>query len=62
MPKEDSHTLLTADQVAQRLGLHVYTVREMLRSGDLVGYKIRNRKWRVKESDLEKFLKKYKRR
>lgn len=57
-----TEALLTANQVAERLNMHVYTVRELLRSGDLMGYKIRNRRWRVKASDVEKFLKKYSRR
>ncbi len=51
----DLPSLLTIAQVAERLVLNEWTVRKMLRSGELKAYKIRNR-WRVKLSDLDEFI------
>ena len=51
--------MLTVNQVAMLLYMNPYTVREMLRNGDLTGFKIRNTRWRVKESDLNDFISKY---
>jgi len=49
--------MLNVTDVAKRTGLNPYTVRAMLRDGeDLIGYKIRGR-WKVKESDLNSYMK-----
>jgi len=56
-PMEDDRqdNLLTADEVAARLRLHVYTVYELLRTRRLIGFQIR-RRWRIRQSSLDKFM------
>lgn len=44
--------LLTPDEVAKRLRVKGYTVREWLRTGKLKGFRAGGR-WRVREEDLE---------
>jgi len=46
---------LTSEQVASLLQVHPFTVLKYLKSGRLEGVKI-GRVYRVKESDVEKFL------
>jgi excisionase family DNA binding protein len=48
--------LLTPEQVADRLSLSVLTVRAWLRSGRLPGVKPGGRVWRVRESDLDAYI------
>ena len=60
MVTQSESDMLTVNQVAKRLNLNPYTVRELLRNGDLCGFKIKDTRWRVKESDLEEFVSKYK--
>ena len=48
--------LLTPDQVAERLSLSVLTVRAWLRSGRLPGVKPGGRVWRMRESDLDAYI------
>lgn len=48
--------LLTPDQVAERLSLSVLTVRAWLRSGRLPGVKPGGRVWRVREIDLDEYI------
>lgn len=48
--------LLTPEQVAERLGLSVLTVRDWLRSGRLPGVKPGGRVWRVREHDLDEYI------
>jgi excisionase family DNA binding protein len=59
MVTQDSESMLTVNQVARRLSLNPYTVRELLRNGDLIGFKIRDVRWRIKVTDLEAFIQKY---
>lgn len=47
--------LLTVSQVAERLSFNPYTVRDLLRRGELKGSKILST-WRVQESDLDDFV------
>jgi excisionase family DNA binding protein len=49
---------LTVPEVAERLSLAEWTVRQWLRVGKLRGYQIGGRRagWRVDESDLQAFL------
>ena len=47
--------LLTAQEVADYLGLHLVTVRDMLRTGKLPGRKV-GREWRTLRSELEAWL------
>ena len=47
--------LLTQKEVAERLTLSPKTVGDWLRAGKLKGIKI-GRLWRVKESDLQRFI------
>lgn len=51
----DTPNLLNITQVAERLNFNAWTVRKILRNGELTGSKIRNR-WRVKPSDLEEYI------
>lgn len=56
MPEE---RLLTTQEVAQRLGLHIDTVRDLLRRGELKGHLFGRRGgWRVRQVDLEAFIEK----
>lgn len=50
--------LLTVPEVAERLRVSAYTVREWLKAGRLPGYRPGGTKagWRVKESDVSRFL------
>jgi len=48
--------LLTPEEVAKKLAMSVKSVRNWLRQGKLKGIKV-GRLWRIRESDLEEFLK-----
>jgi excisionase family DNA binding protein len=52
----DKDPVLTPEQVAERLHISPLTVGNWLRSGKLKGVKV-GRLWRVRERDLEAFLK-----
>lgn len=54
--KQAQDQLLTPEDVAERLRVSRLTVGNWLRSGTLKGVKV-GRLWRVRESDLENFLK-----
>ena len=47
--------LYTAQEVADCLGCSLQTVYELVRSGELPSLKVRS-SWRVRESDLEKYI------
>ena len=47
----------TAEQAAEILQVTAAVVREWLKGGKLKGTKVAGRLWRIKESDLEAFLK-----
>ena len=47
--------MLTVREVAQRLKLREYTVRDYIRKGNLPAAKF-GRVWRVSETDLEAFI------
>lgn len=51
---------LTVDQVAERMGRKPSTVRGWLAGGDLQGYKLQGRDWRVTEDALRRFVEKQK--
>jgi len=46
---------ITPEEVAQQAHLHVDTVKRMLRSGQMPGYKIGNQ-WRIKLTELNEWL------
>jgi excisionase family DNA binding protein len=49
--------LLTPEQVAEYLQVHVETVRRWLRSGELRGINLGGRsRWRVRREDLQRFI------
>lgn len=53
----DEDKLLTTEQVADRLGLSVWTVRKWLEQGKLRGSLLSRRGgWRVREADLNAYL------
>jgi len=54
--KETQECLLTPEEVARRLNVSLVTVGRWLREGKLKGVKA-GRQWRVRENDLQKFLK-----
>jgi excisionase family DNA binding protein len=49
---------LTVEDVAERLQISDWTVRDWLKSGKLIGFQPGGRRagWRVRESDLERFV------
>ncbi len=47
--------LLTSEQVSQILQVHPFTVLKYIKEGKLRGIKL-GRVWRIRESDVEKFL------
>jgi excisionase family DNA binding protein len=47
--------LLTVEDVARILRLHIYTVRELLKTGELEGFKI-GRQWKIKQEALRQFI------
>ncbi len=49
------HTLLTTEQVAERLQLHWQTVLAYIKRGELKAVKL-GRGYRIREVDLERFL------
>ena len=50
-------TMLTVDQVAERLKVNEQTVRRWLREGELQGVAFGGRTgWRISEGDLQAFL------
>lgn len=53
---ETQERYLSPDEVAQRLNVKPLTVRRWLKNGNLKGLKL-GRLWRVRESNLEAFLK-----
>lgn len=46
---------LTVEEIAQKLRVKVYTVREWIRRKELPAYKV-GRDWRIAKEDYEKFL------
>ncbi len=48
--------LLKPEDVAERLNVTAFTVREWLRNGKLKGIRLAGKVWRVRPSDLEEFL------
>ena len=52
----ETEKLLTVKDAAKVLLVKPTTVREWLKAGKLKGIKVGNRLWRVRESELEAFL------
>lgn len=52
--------MLTLAEVAEKLRLHINTVREYVKAGKIPAVKL-DRVWRVEEEDLRKFLEERKR-
>ncbi|MFC7443506.1 helix-turn-helix domain-containing protein [Laceyella putida] len=50
--------LLTTEDIAKRLQFDEATIRDLLRKGELRGFKISG-EWRVSEEDLASFLEKH---
>ncbi len=48
--------LMTPEQVAERLQVKPFTIREWLRLGKMKGIRLAGKVWRVRPSDLEEFL------
>lgn len=49
--------LLTVEEIADRLKVHIESVRRWLRDGKLKGYRINRRVgWRVPVSELDRFV------
>jgi excisionase family DNA binding protein len=48
--------LLTTNEAAHILGLSPFTVRRLLREGELPGKKVGKRQWRIRRVDLDKCL------
>ena len=53
----ESDPWLTVEQVAERLQIHVDTVRRALRDGRMRGYKLsRKSGWRIRTSDADRYV------
>jgi excisionase family DNA binding protein len=49
--------LYTAPEVAEKLKLHINTVRKYIKEGKLKAFKYtENSRWRITSEDLEKFI------
>jgi excisionase family DNA binding protein len=55
IPRTASQVDLTVEEVARRFGRSPSTVRGWLASGDLAGYRLRRREWRVPPDALDAF-------
>jgi excisionase family DNA binding protein len=53
--KDSVGKVFTPEEVAERLSVSTKTIKDWLRTGKLKGVKV-GRLWRVRESELEKFL------
>jgi excisionase family DNA binding protein len=51
-----SDLLLTPEEAASVLGLSTFTVRRLLREGELPGRKVGKRQWRIRRVDLDEYL------
>ena len=47
---------LTADEVSEKLKLHIRTVRRLLASGVLPGKKIGGKEWRISAASLRTYI------
>ncbi len=47
---------LTPKEVAEVLGLNVFTVYSLLKSGELKGVKLGRRTWRIRKEDLDNYI------
>lgn len=54
-------TMLTPEEIAEKLRVHPNTVRDYLKRGILSGIKL-GRAWRIEEKDFEEFIRERKRR
>lgn len=52
----DGERLLTVEEVAVRLRVSGRTVRRMLTSGALVGFRVHRGAWRVRRADLDAYV------
>jgi excisionase family DNA binding protein len=48
--------LMTTEEIAQELKYHIETVRKWIREGKLKATRINRKEYRVRRSELEKFL------
>jgi excisionase family DNA binding protein len=51
-----SDELLTVEQAAAKLQMHVATVRRMLRDGELGGVKLGKKEWRVPDRAIQDLI------
>jgi len=51
-----SDELLTVEQAAKKLQMHVATVRRMLRNGQLSGLKLGAKEWRVPDRAIQDLI------
>jgi putative molybdopterin biosynthesis protein len=49
-------TFYTLQEIADMLKMHIATVRELVRKGELAAYKVGKRDYRVSKTDFEAFL------
>ncbi len=48
--------LLTTEEIAKELKYHIETVRKWIRQGKLKATRINRKEYRIKRSELERFL------
>ena len=48
--------LLTVKDVARVLGFDITTIYKLLKSGELMGIKLRPKAWRIKKEDLDAYI------
>ena len=57
MNKATTSPVYTVGEVAQILKISVYSVRELLKNGDIHGFKV-GTKWRITQESLDEIMKK----
>jgi len=55
-PMQDENEMLTADEVASRMKVHIRTVRKWVKDGKISIVEIGSREYRIRRSELNRFI------